>query len=99
MLSDTSKLLIGECPCQSPRVYPSPRSVFPTNLPFDTSTSPFGIATLISISSTSSRHWSLFGHHILAPVSSHAVLIHSRPAGSFLNVTLPNLPVSTGFPE
>src|ERR1039458_7777057 len=78
---------------------PSPRSVFPTNLPLETSTSSLGIATLISMLSTSSRHWSLLGHHTLAPMPSHAVLIQGCPEESFLKVMAPNLPVSTGFPE
>ncbi len=54
----------------------------PLNFPFETSIRPFGIATLISMFSTSSRHWSLFGHQTLAPVSSQAVLIHGCPAES-----------------
>jgi hypothetical protein len=37
------------------------------------------MATLNVISSTSSRHWSLLGHQMLAPSSSHAVVIQCRP--------------------
>ena len=62
------------------------------NLPFDTSDNPLGIDTLICMLSTSSRHWSLFGHHTLAPVSSQAVLIQGLPAGSLRKVMAPNLP-------
>ena len=69
------------------------------NFPFETSTRPLGTDTLISMLSTSSRHWSLFGHHTLAPVSSQAVLIQGWPAGSLRKVIPPNLPVSTGWPE
>ena len=38
--------------------------------------------TLISMLSTSSRHWSLLGHQTLAPMPSQAVLIQGWPAGS-----------------
>ena len=71
----------------------------PINFPLETSTRPLGIDTLICMLSTSSRHWSLLGHHTLAPVSSHAVLIQVCPAGSLRKVIAPNLPVSTGWPE
>jgi hypothetical protein len=33
------------------------------------------MATLIRMLSTSSRHWSLFGHQMLAPMCWQAVLI------------------------
>src|ERR1035437_1176889 len=99
MLSETSWLLMGYSPSQSQRVYPSPRSVLPMNLPLETSTRSLGIETLISMLSTSSRHWSLLGHQTLAPVPSHAVLIQGCPEESFLKAMAPNRPVSTGFPE
>ena len=85
--------------CQSQRVVPSPRSVLPTSLPLETSTSRLGIVTLKSIDSTSSRHWSLLGHQMLAPGPSQDVQIQGQPAGSCRNDMPPNRPVELGFPE
>src|SRR5687767_16027906 len=99
MLTDTLYELIGYCTCQSHRVYPSPRSVLPRNLPFETSTRSLGIATLSFMFSGSSRHWSLLGHQMLEPSPSQAVLIQCLPVGSFLKAIPPNRPVSRGVPE
>src|SRR5258705_375661 len=70
---------MGYCTSQSQRVYPSCRSVLPMNLPFETSVRLFGISTLIFIDSTSSFHWSLFGHQMLAPSPSQVVKIELDP--------------------
>src|ERR1017187_4586921 len=85
---------MGYCTFQSHRVKPSCRSVLPWNRPFETSTRSLGASTLMSIDSTSSRHWSLFGHHTLAPSSSHAVFTSGLPIGSLRKTKPPNRPIS-----
>ena len=49
--------------------------------------------------STSSRHWSLFGHHMLAPDLFARRVDPHMPRGSFLKVIPPKRPVSGGCPE
>ena len=40
-----------------------------------------------------------FGHQLLAPSSSAAVVIHGRPAGSLRKAMPPKRPCSRGIPE